>query len=143
MELKSILSPIDFSDFSVAGYRYALSVAEHYNAKMIALHVVELWKYPFADYAAHEADYAKFSSPVSEGGDVRLREFVGKYPQHVHRLRRILYCTDFSQNSERALNYAISATAEYDGELALLHVVEHIPSQMKKDDLIATRTATR
>ena len=214
MQLKSILCPIDFSDFSVAAYRYALSVAEHYNAQVIALHVVELWKYPFADYGAYEADYAKFSGALHEGGEVRLREFVGKYPhdpihpelvvnvgnasdsilrfaeeQNIelivmgshgrrgfdrlvlgsttdrvmrrasspvlviskaphdsmtadqrkrHRLRRVLYCTDFSQNSERALNYAMSATAEYDGELTLLHVVEKVPGRMTKDDLIAT-----
>ena len=59
MQLKSILCPIDFSDFSVAAYQHALSLAEYYKAKIVALHVVELWKYPFADYAAQEADYAK------------------------------------------------------------------------------------
>ncbi len=34
-----------------------------------------------------------------------------------HRLNRILFCTDFSENSERALSYAISVTEEYDAEL--------------------------
>jgi nucleotide-binding universal stress UspA family protein len=58
--------------------------------------------------------------------------------RHAHRLSRILYCTDFSEDSERALNYAISATAEYDAELILLHVVEHIPSSLTQDELIAT-----
>jgi len=56
MQLKSILCPIDFSDFSVGAYRHALSIAEHYKATVVAQHVVELWKYPFADYAAYEAD---------------------------------------------------------------------------------------
>jgi nucleotide-binding universal stress UspA family protein len=45
-----------------------------------------------------------------------------------HRLHRILFCTDFSENSERALNYAISATTEYDAELTLLHVLEEKPA---------------
>jgi universal stress protein A len=80
MQLKSILCPIDFSDFSAAAYQYALSLAEHYKAKVIALHVVEVWKYPFADYAAYEADYAKFSRALNEGGEVQLREFVEKHP---------------------------------------------------------------
>jgi nucleotide-binding universal stress UspA family protein len=216
MQLKSILCPIDFSDFSAAAYQYALSLAEHYKAKVIALHVVEVWKYPFADYAAYEADYAKFSRAMNEGGEVELRQFVEKHPhpgirpqlvvhqgsssdcilsfaetenielivmgthgrrgfdrlvlgsttdrvmrkaacpvlviskachsfiaadlegRHAHRLRRILYCTDFSKNSERALSYAISATAEYDAELTLLHVVEHVPHSFKKDELVVS-----
>jgi hypothetical protein len=47
MQLKSMLCPIDFSDFSVAAYQYALSLAEYYKAKIVALHIVELWKFPF------------------------------------------------------------------------------------------------
>src|ERR1700757_3392336 len=79
MQLKSILCPIDFSDFSAAAYQYALSLADYYRSKVVVLHVVELWKYPFADYAAHEADYAKFSRALCEGGEVRLKRFVQEY----------------------------------------------------------------
>jgi nucleotide-binding universal stress UspA family protein len=201
MQVKSILCPTDFSDFSSAAYQYALSLAEYYKARMIALHVVELWKYPFADYAAHEADYAKFSGALNEGGEVKLQRFVKEHssgtlqpervvrqgnapncilsfaqkenidvivmgthgrrgfdrlvlgsttdrvmrkaacpvlvvsdPSHKdlttgpdgrHRLSRILYCTDFSNNSERARGYAISLAAEYGAELTLLHVAEN------------------
>jgi Universal stress protein family len=39
-------------------------------------------------------------------------------------LSRVLYCTDFSINSERALQYAISVTEEYGAELTMLYVVE-------------------
>jgi hypothetical protein len=80
MQVTSILCPIDFSDFSAAAYQYALSIAEYYKARMVALHVVELWKYPFADYAAHEADYAKFSRALNEGGEVQLQRFVKQFP---------------------------------------------------------------
>jgi hypothetical protein len=79
MQLKSILCPVDFSDFSAAAYQHAFSLAEYYNARLVALHVVELWKYPFADYAAHEADYAKFSAAMNEGGEVQLQRFVKHY----------------------------------------------------------------
>jgi nucleotide-binding universal stress UspA family protein len=51
---------------------------------------------------------------------------------------RILFCTDFSKNSETALKYAISATEEYDAELTLLHVLEEVPSRAKTDDAIKT-----
>jgi len=216
MELKSILCPIDFSDFSAAAYQHALSLAEYYKARIVALHVVELWKYPFADYAGQEADYGKFSEMMSEGGEMQLHRFTQQYsvgriqpelvvdqgnaprcilsfaqkeniegivmgthgrsgfdrlvlgsstdrvirkaacpvlvvsnaaqkaldvePDRRHRLGRILYCTDFSHNSEQARGYAISLAAEYGAELALFHVAE-IPSDVSKAEaIVAART---
>src|SRR5208337_262575 len=44
------------------------------------------------------------------------------------QLHRILYCTDFSDDSEQAFDHAISLAAEYNAELALLHVLEDISS---------------
>lgn len=216
MQFKYILCPVDFSDFSVTAYQYALSIAEYYKARLVALHVVELWKYPFADYAAHEADYAKFSRAMNEGGEVKLRRFVSEHspgalqpelvvhqgnapncilsfaqkqnteiivmgthgrrgfdrlvlgsttdrvmrksacpvlvvsdpahkalctgPDGHHRLSRILYCTDFSHNSERARGYAISLAAEYGAELTLLHVAEKVPDLAKAEAMIAEHT---
>ena len=62
----------------------------------------------------------------------------GEERHHVHHLNRILFCTDFSENSELALNYAISATAEYDAELTLLHVLEDVPSPVTTKEAVAT-----
>jgi nucleotide-binding universal stress UspA family protein len=56
---------------------------------------------------------------------------------HDHHLNRILFCTDFSENSEQALNYAISATEEYGAELTLLHVVEESQNQAKLEEAVA------
>jgi nucleotide-binding universal stress UspA family protein len=216
MQLKSILCPIDFSDFSATAYQHALSLAEYYKARIVALHIVELWKYPFADYAAHEADYAKFSRAMSEGGEVQLQRFVKQYsadriqpelvihqgnapdsilsfaqkqniegivmgthgrrgfdrlvlgsttdkvirkaacpvlvvsnpaqralgtePDGRHRLSRILYCTDFSNNSELARGYAISLAEEYRAELILLHVAGNAPDQARAEATVADRT---
>lgn len=215
MQVKSILCPIDFSDFSTAAYRYALSLAEYYKARLIALHVVELWKYPFADYAAQEADYSRFSKALNEGGEVKLQQFVQQHsagrltpelvvrqgnaansilsfaqdsnmevivmgthgrrgfdrvvlgsttdrvmrkaacpvliasdPSHKalatgpdgrHRLSRIIYCTDFSHNSERARGYAISLAAEYGAELTLLHVAERVSNPAEAESVLAAR----
>lgn len=216
MLIKRILCPIDFSEFSRRAYCHALSLVEHYNAGLVLLHVVELWKYPYADYAAAEADYANFCRAMHKGGKEKLQQFVSAYPhseihpelavregrapdsilsfakehnpdvivmgthgrrgfdrlmlgsatdrvmreapcpilavccptpdsiaaaagQHpVHHLRRILLCTDFSENSKRALDYAISLTEEYSAELTLMHVVEHAPSPAKKEEVLAT-----
>src|SRR4030095_13123992 len=79
MELKSILCPIDFSDFSAAAYQHALSLAKYYKSRIVALHVVELWKHPFADYAGQEADYGKFSTMMTEGGENQLHRFTKQY----------------------------------------------------------------
>ncbi|MFZ0292708.1 MAG: universal stress protein [Candidatus Sulfotelmatobacter sp.] len=216
MQVKSILCPIDFSDFSASAYQYALSLADYYKARIVALHVVELWKYPFVDYAAQEADYSKVSRALNEGGEVQLQRFVKEYPARRlqpelvvrqgnapncilsfaqnenievivmgthgrrgfdrlvlgsttdrvmrkaacpvlvvsdpshrelstdrdghHRLSRILYCTDFSNNSERARGYAISLAAEYGAELTLLHVAQKAPDLARAEVIIAERT---
>jgi len=59
-----------------------------------------------------------FVSPEKEGEPVRLQ--------------KILFCADFSQQSEGALSYALSLAMEYNAELTLLHVLEGVP---KADDL--------
>ncbi len=218
LEIKLILCPIDFSEFSIRAYQHALSLAKHYRAKLVAQHVVELSRYPYADYVATQGDYQEFSRALREGGEERLREFMKKHThddvqpelavhegvtadsilsfaqqrtmdlivmgthgrrgfdrlvlgsvtdrvmrtapcpvlaisklpydssatgeqrRRVHHLNRILFCADFSEASERALNYAISATAEYNAELTLLHVLEEVPSPAKTEEAIATAT---
>ena len=49
----------------------------------------------------------------------------------------------FSENSERALNYAISATTEYDAELTLLHVLEEKPANTDQAIITATQQLER
>jgi nucleotide-binding universal stress UspA family protein len=219
MLIKLILCPIDFSEFSRRAYRHALSLAEHYGAKLVALHVVELWKFPYADYAVTDGgDYATLRQSFHKGGKAQLEEFVNKHPHHgikpelaicegrapdsilsfaqmqkidvivmgthgrrgfdrlmlgsatdrvmreaccpvlavckpthdsmaadagehrVHHLSRILVCTDFSENSERALDYALSVTEEYDADLTVLHIVDGVQNRVGKDEVLATVT---
>ncbi|MGA2337657.1 MAG: universal stress protein [Terriglobales bacterium] len=219
LEIKLILCPIDFSEFSIRAYHHALSLAEHYRARLVAQHIVELSRYPYADFVASTGDYAEFCRALGEGGKEQLQEFVknhtygkiqpelvvhqGVAPDcilsfaqarktdlivmgthgrrgydrlvlgsvtnrvmrtatcpvlaicrpphesgaadvdgsgHAHHLTRILFCTDFSEDSERALNYAISATEEYDAELTLLHVLEKVPSPARTEEAIARAT---
>ncbi len=218
MEVKLILCPIDFSEFSIRAYRHALSLAEHYRAKVVALHVVELFRFPSAGFAASAGLYDEFCHAARESGKEQLQEFLKNHAHdeihpelvvhqgiasdsillfaqtqktdvivmgthgrrgydrlmlgsvtdrvirrapcpvlavckpshdsmaadrergHDHHLRRIIFCTDFSENSERALNYAISATEEYDAELTLLHVLEDVPRPAKTEQAIAAAT---
>jgi len=76
MQLRSILYPIDFSDFPAAAYEYAL--AQHHGSRLVSFHLIGLWKYPFTDYPTHEAD-RQFSPALNEGGEACLREFVEKH----------------------------------------------------------------
>jgi nucleotide-binding universal stress UspA family protein len=219
LEIKLILCPIDFSEFSVRAYHHAVSLAEHYQAKLVAQHVIELWRHPSASFAASAGLYGEFEQALRESGSNQLQEFVKNHthdeiqpepvvqegvaadsilsfaqaqktdvivmgthgrrgfdrlmlgsvtdrvmrrapcpvlaickPPHdslagdtatsnergyVHQLSRILFCADFSENSEQALKYAISATAEYDAELTLLHVLEEVPSPAKAEEAMA------
>jgi len=50
------------------------------------------------------------------------------YEQDPVQLHKILFCTDFSEHSDRALTYAVSMAMEYNAELTLLHVLEHLPA---------------
>ena len=218
LELKLILCPIDFSEFSATAYRHALSLAEHYRARLVVQHSVELWRYPSASFATSVELYDEFCQSLCERGRKQLQEFVknnahdGIQPElvvhdgtaadsilsfaqarkadvivmgthgrrgydrlmlgsvtdrvmrrapcpvlavccpprdsmdagtgrgHVHYLSRILFCADFSENAERALEDAMSVTAEYDAELTLLHVLEEAGSPARAEEAIASAT---
>ncbi len=58
-----------------------------------------------------------------------VHEFVApENTQALINLRKILFATDFSEHSERGLDYALSLAQEYNAELTLLHVLEDIPA---------------
>jgi nucleotide-binding universal stress UspA family protein len=213
-EVRRILCPTDFSEFSDMAFRYALLLALHYRAKLFVQHVVELWRHPEADFSPARY-YGEFRGHLLHKGEEELQEFlknnadneiqleraveqgiaadsilalaeaqrvdlivmgthgrrgfdrlmVGSVTERVlrkascpvlavHRpspdflssrgqqdpvhLNRILFCTDFSENSERALGHAISLTAEYNAELTLLHVLEDVPDGSTIQEATAT-----
>ena len=57
-------------------------------------------------------------------------------------LQRILCCTDFSDQSEQALEYAVSLATEYGGELTLLHVLEGMAESADIEDEIGKAKAS-
>ncbi len=214
IEIKLILCPLDFSEFSIRAYRHALSLAEHYRAKLVAQHIVEVWRHPSASFAVSANLYDEYSQTLRGNGTEQLQEFVKKHTYNeiqpelavdegiaadvilsfaeeqktdlivmgTHGLRGfdrlmlgsvtervmraascpvlavrepphdlvapgqekhspgILACTDFSEDSDLALNYGFSAAEEYGAELTLLHVLEKAPSQGKTDEAIAETT---
>ena len=58
--------------------------------------------------------------------------------QNSVELRRVIFCADFSDLSQRALEYALSAAAEFNAELTLLHVLENLPNSANIEEEIAT-----
>jgi len=52
------------------------------------------------------------------------------------QLHRILYCTDFSDNSEQAWDYAVSLAAEYNAELTLLNVLDETAGEVDIENVI-------
>ncbi len=213
-EPRRILCPTDFSEFSDLAYRYALSIACHYRARLFVQHVVELWRHPEANFAPPRY-YDEFRGHLLHRGEEELQKFVKSHadseiqPERmvgqgmaadsilaladaekvdliimgthgrrgfdrlmvgsvtervlreascpvlaVHRaspdslssreqqdlahLNRILFCTDFSENSQRAFGRALSLTAEYNAELTLLHVLEDIPGGSSLEEATAT-----
>jgi nucleotide-binding universal stress UspA family protein len=212
-DLRRILCPTDFSEFSDMAFRYALSVAQHYRGKLFVQHVVESWQHPEAAFVpAHY--YVEFQSHLLRKGQEELHRFVKNHSNNeirpepvvdqgiaadsilalaeaqevdlivmgthgrrgfdrlmvgsvtervlrkascpvlaVHKpshdflssrgqdpahLNRILFCTDFSENSRRALSYALSLTAEYNAELTLLHVLKDVPGGSSIEEATAT-----
>src|SRR5258708_25790328 len=81
LKIKLILCPIDFSEFSVSAYQHALSVAEHYQAKLVAQHIVEIWRHPYADFAASAGLYEEDRQALRESGNNQLQELV---ENHTH-----------------------------------------------------------
>jgi nucleotide-binding universal stress UspA family protein len=57
-------------------------------------------------------------------------------------LQRVLCCTDFSDQSEQALKYAVSLATEYGGELTLLHVLEGVAESADIEDEIGKAKAS-
>src|SRR5713101_4774279 len=192
-EIRRILCPIDFSEFSVRGYRHALSLAQHYRAKLFVQHIVELYQYPSVGFVASAGLYEEFCQHLLHNAEEKLQEFVknhadndiqpervveqgiasdsilafaeaqktdlivmgthgrrgfdrlmlgsvtervmrkascpvlavckplhdfissGQHEDIVH-LNRIIFGTDFSEKSRRALDYAISLATEYQAE---------------------------
>src|SRR6267378_5321540 len=77
-DIRRILCPTDFSEFSDIAFRYALSIAHHYLSKLFVEHVVESWQHPEAAFVpAHY--YVEFRSHLLHKVEEELQRFVGNH----------------------------------------------------------------
>jgi nucleotide-binding universal stress UspA family protein len=213
LKINRILCPIDFSEFSLLAYDYAQSLAWHYRATLLLVHVTETLT-PMYPYYAFPNAYLEISQELRTHAEQQLQEFAKTHTRHgvqpecsvhdgavanvildlaevqgvslivmgTHGLRgiervvlgsvtdkvlrkahcpvlavrkpahdlvtqtrvpdviplqRILCCTDFSDQSEQALEYAVFLATEYGGELTLLHVLEDLAGSADVENEIA------
>jgi nucleotide-binding universal stress UspA family protein len=209
-KLECILCPVDFSEFSVRAYDYASSLSQHYGAKLLLFHAVEMWQHPSACFATTAKLYEEFCQHLLTTGREELQKFAEKHsPRAVHpecltcegmaresilslakeravnlivmgthgvrgfdrlmlgsvtervlrkapcpvlavhapgqsavrraagepmELREILFCTDFSDDANSALDYALSVASEYEAHLTLVHVLDGLTRLHRADD---------
>jgi len=51
LRVKTIVCPVDFSEFSVKAYDYAYSLAKHYDAELLIEHVIQPLQAAYPYYA--------------------------------------------------------------------------------------------
>jgi nucleotide-binding universal stress UspA family protein len=72
LKINRILCPIDFSEFSVKAYDYAQSLAWHYKASLLLVHVIDTPLYPY--YAIPET-YVEICRQLRSNAGQQLQEF--------------------------------------------------------------------
>ena len=78
-QIKSILCPVDFSEFSVNAYEYAQSLAWHYKAALFLQHVLYPFYSNFAGFGSGTASYEKCCQQLRADGQQKLQEFETRY----------------------------------------------------------------
>ena len=112
-QIKSILCPVDFSEFSVNAYEYAQSLAWHYKATLFLQHVL----YPlYSGAAVFGSDpYEKICRQLRVDAEEKLRQFAERHARTEIRPQCLVqdgWVTDLilSQAEERAANLIVMGT---------------------------------
>ena len=102
---KSILCPIDFSEFSVKAYDYAQSLAWHYKAELLVQHV----RYSFPAFYI-DASYKEIRRKLRTDALQKLREFVKRQTRTEVRPQCVVHegckLSESSLYSDRILSFA-------------------------------------
>lgn len=77
IKMRSILFPTDFSEFSLYALDYAVSFAEQYGARLLVMHVVDIFLHDPAYFAPYVPDRAMFAG-YEQNARARLEEIVRK-----------------------------------------------------------------
>ncbi len=77
-QIKSILCPVDFSEFSIYAYEYAQSIAWHYKAKLLVEYVLHSPK-PIEFWNIYPDSYEESCRKDREDLERRLQEFANRH----------------------------------------------------------------
>ncbi|MDH7514526.1 MAG: universal stress protein [Bacteroidota bacterium] len=75
MEIKKILVPIDFSDYSKNSLKYAVAFASRFDAEIILVYVVEPIIYP-ADFSFGQIAIPAMDAELRSQGEQQLRKLI-------------------------------------------------------------------
>ena len=78
-QIESILCPVDFSEFSINAYEYALSLAWHYKATLFLQHVLYPFYSEFAAYGSNTDSYESSCQQLRADAEEKLRRFAKRY----------------------------------------------------------------
>jgi nucleotide-binding universal stress UspA family protein len=76
MEIRTILVPSDFSEYSEKAFTWAVAMAEKWRSRLLLLHVVPRPSYP--PMVLETFNLADFESSLRAEAEARAREFIGK-----------------------------------------------------------------
>ncbi len=77
VNLKKILVPQDFSEYSLHALKYAVTFAEFFKAELLVLHIVEPIVYP-ADFSFGQVSIPAMEEEIRKHSEEQLSELVGK-----------------------------------------------------------------
>lgn len=77
MDIRSILVPFDFSEYSEEAFTWALALAERWRARLLLLHVVPRPTYPPLLMGTY-FKVAEFEASLQAEAEARAQEFLGK-----------------------------------------------------------------
>src|SRR5262245_42026494 len=76
MEIRTILVPSDFSEYSEKAFSWAVAMAEKWRSRLLLLHVVPRPSYP--PMVLETFNIADFEASLREEAEAHAKEFVGK-----------------------------------------------------------------
>jgi nucleotide-binding universal stress UspA family protein len=114
-QIKSILCPVDFSEFSVYAYEYAQSLAWHYKATLFLQHVLYPLYGSFAAYGSNTDSYDKICQQIRADGEQKLQQFATRHARTEIQPQRLVqdgWITDLilSLAEAQAVNLIVMGT---------------------------------
>jgi nucleotide-binding universal stress UspA family protein len=77
MDIRRILVPFDFSEYSEKAFTWALEMADKWRSRILLLHVVPMPNYPPMLMGTY-FNVSEFEASLQADAEARAKEFVGK-----------------------------------------------------------------